>query len=125
MNDKINGEEVISGITAMIDTRVAQSVGDTERVARWVGRIEKRLNIVLREDMDELTKVVQENAEAVERLENLDDAVTKRVVEAITAIENTPDTDKKIVDLELKVSTLEDKVQQMIEALSSVAYLSD
>ena len=109
----------------MIDTRVAQAKGDTERVVRWVTRIEKRLNIVLRDDMDELTKVVQENAEAVERLENLDDAVTKRVVEAITAIENTPDTDKKIVDLELKVSTLEDKVQAMIEALSSVAYLSD
>lgn len=125
MNDKINGKEVISGITAMIDTRVAQAKGDTERVVRWVTRIEKRLNIVLRDDMDELTKVVQENAEAVERLENLDDAVTKRVVEAITAIENTPDTDKKIVDLELKVSTLEDKVQAMIEALSSVAYLSD
>ena len=98
MNDKINGKEVISGITAMIDTRVAQAKGDTERVVRWVTRIEKRLNIVLRDDMDELTKVVQENAEAVERLENLDDAVTKRVVEAITAIENTPDTDKKIVD---------------------------
>lgn len=125
MNDKINGKEVISGITAMIDTRVAQAKGDTERVVRWVTRIEKRLNIVLRDDMDELTKVVQENAEAVERLENLDDAVTKRVVEAITAIENTPDTDKKIVDLELKVATLEDKVQAMIEALSSVAYLSD
>ena len=113
MNDEINGKEVISGITAMIDTRVAQCVAETERNTRWVGRIEKRLNIVLRDDSDELKRVVQTNAENIEALE---DSMNAQVAEVISNLNGQHVN----TDVEDRLTAIEGRLDDLITALTNL-----
>ena len=113
MNDEINGKEVISGITAMIDTRVARCRAETERNTRWIGRIEKRLNIVLRDDSDELKRVVQTNAENIEALE---DSMNAQVAEVISNLNGQHVN----TDVEDRLTAIEGRLDDLITALTNL-----
>jgi len=113
MNDEINGKEVISGITAMIDTRVARCVAETERNTRWIGRIEKRLNIVLRDESDELKQVVQTNAENIEALE---DSMNAQVAEVISNLNGQHVN----TDVEDRLTAIEGRLDDLITALTNL-----
>ena len=113
MNDKINGKEVISGIAAMIDTRVAQSRAETERNTRWIGRIEERLNIVLRDESDELKQVVQTNARNIEALE---DSMNAQITEVISNLNGQHEN----TDVEDRLTAIEGRLDDLITALTNL-----
>ena len=113
MNDEINGKEVISGITAMIDTRVARCRAETERNTRWIGRIEKRLNIVLRDDSDELKQVVQTNARNIEELE---DSMNAQVAEILSNLNGQHVN----TDVEDRLTAIEGRLDDLITALTNL-----
>jgi len=143
MNDETNRSDIIHGIAGMIDNKVKVAVQEIEENHNRILRLERRVTVTVRNNMDELKQGIQTNTETVQlnssaiddltdgmenhgrALKTMTETIEGQVSKAISAIENTPETDKKIADLETKVAMLEDKVQQMIEALSSVAYLSD
>ena len=116
-----------------------------ERAARWAGALDVMQDIAHAETYRQLTEVIETQQSIIERVtanENavcdLEDAIetNNRLIEEshgenlvetidsrISAIENCPEQDRKIAQLEGQVHTLNEKVQGLIEILSSVCNL--
>ena len=116
-----------------------------ERVAKVAGILDVMQDIAHAETYRQLSEVIETQHSIIERVtanENavcdLEDAIetnnrlikeshgenlVQTIDERITAIENCPEQDRKIARLEGQVHTLNEKVQGLIEILSSVCNL--
>lgn len=115
-----------------------------ERVAILAGALDVMQDIAHAETYRQLTEVIETQASIIERVQenenkvcDLEDGVenTQRALLEIrseiledmeammTARENCPEQDRKIAQLEGQVHTLTEKVQGLIEILSSVCNL--
>lgn len=116
-----------------------------ERVAKIAGVLDVVQDIAHAETYRQLSEVIETQHSIIERVtanENavcdLEDAIetntrslkkayaynfVEMIDERITAIENCPEQDEKIAQLEGQVHTLNEKVQALIEILSSVCNL--
>ena len=97
MNDEINRSDIITGIAGMIDNKVKVAVQETERNTQWISRVEKKVGIYQRDELDSMKKAlidmnVDNDAKIAEILSNLDGQHTNTNVEdRLTAIEERLD----------------------------------
>ena len=131
--EKQNGDEKMQKITKI------------ERMEIIGGLLDMMENISYQETYRQLTEVIETQASVIERVtanensvSDLEDAIEtnnrlikeshgenliETIDERISAIENCPEQDRKIAQLEGQVHTLTEKVQGLIEILSSVCNL--
>lgn len=117
----------------------------TERKQVIAGVLDVMQDIAHAETYRQLTEVIETQASIIERVQanengvaDLEDAMdthnrlikeshgenlVETIDERISAIENCPEQDRKIAQLEGQVHTLTEKVQGLIEILSSVCNL--
>ena len=114
MNDEINRSDIITGIAGMIDTRVAECVGETSRNTRWIKRVEERVVLNHRDESDAMKQAVQTNAESIDALEN---SMNAQITEVISNLNGQHVN----TDIEDRLTAIEERLDNLVDALQTLS----